>query len=236
MNSLPNHKATIRAVLFDVGNTLVFPDRSVTFRPLHERGVFPTTSQIRRAEGVARKAIDKQLLGQVDVSVDRGYWDIYYDTLLRELGLEDVRLKVELATLAGQSGNWSILAEDALDVLSSLRSNYVLGIVSNSDARLKTLLARLGIDTFFDCVIASSAVGYEKPQKGIFEAALTSLAMAPEAAIYAGDIYSVDYMGASAAGIRAVLVDPYEVYSDTEAPRVRSLQELQTFIETENKA
>ncbi len=222
---------SLRAILFDVGNTLVFPDRQITLRPMHDRGFFPAESQIKLAESVARRTLDDQLLNNGAVSVDRGYWDIYYETLLREAGIDDEELKSQLATLSGQSRNWSILAEGAQEVLGSLRQNYALGIVSNSDERLSVLLARLGIEPFFECVIASSVVGCEKPHQRIFEAALQRMGVKAEQAVYAGDIYSVDYLGATGAGIPAVLMDVYDVYNQVDVPRVRSLRELHKLIE-----
>jgi len=50
--------------------------------------------------------------------------------------------------------------------------------------------------------------------------------VAPGDAVYAGDIYSIDVVGARAAGLRPVLVDEGGLYPDADCPRVRSLAEL----------
>jgi putative hydrolase of the HAD superfamily len=223
-----NHGDTVKlkATFFDVGNTLVFQNRDVTLKPLHERGLFPTRSQINVAERVARTTLDQQILAKDNVTVDRGYWDVYYQALLDELGIADSGLKSELARLAGQSSNWSVLADQAEETLAALHKNYRLGVISNSDEHVAELLAKLGIGKYFDCIIASSVVGHEKPDRRIFEASVDCLGIEPEQAVYVGDIYSVDYLGASAIGMRPILVDPYGVYSHTETRRIESLKDL----------
>ena len=50
---------------------------------------------------------------------------------------------------------------------------------------------------------------------------------APEASLYVGDLYSVDYRGATSAGMQALLMDIPGAYRDKGVPRVESLEELQ---------
>ena len=83
-----------------------------------------------------------------------------------------------------------------------------LGIVSNSDGRVEQALSAAGLRQYFDVVIDSSLVGMEKPDPAIFRAALDALNIAPEEALYVGDLYEVDVVGARAAGIEAVLLAP----------------------------
>jgi FMN phosphatase YigB (HAD superfamily) len=44
--------------------------------------------------------------------------------------------------------------------------------------------------------------------------------------VHVGDFYSVDVVGARAAGIRPVLLDEGDLYPDADCPRVRSLAQL----------
>src|SRR2546423_15622480 len=57
-------------------------------------------------------------------------------------------------------------------------------------------------------VLDSSAIGVEKPDPRIFRMALERSGLAPDEAVYIGDIYSIDVVGARAAGMQAVLLDP----------------------------
>ena len=51
---------------------------------------------------------------------------------------------------------------------------------------------------------------------------------APEESLYVGDVYSVDYLGATSAGMQAILMDVPGAYSDKGLRRIESLQELQS--------
>jgi FMN phosphatase YigB (HAD superfamily) len=55
----------------------------------------------------------------------------------------------------------------------------------------------------------------------------------PEESLYVGDVYSVDYLGATSAGMQAVLMDVPGAYRDKGVPRVESLAELQTALRGE---
>src|SRR5439155_821366 len=57
-------------------------------------------------------------------------------------------------------------------------------------------------------VVDSGEVGVEKPNPRIFELALARAGVAAAEAAYIGDFYSIDVKGATAAGLRAVLLDP----------------------------
>ena len=86
----------------------------------------------------------------------------------------------------------------------------------------------MGLGRFFEHVIDSGNVGHEKPAPQIFQAALAAMAVAPELAIYVGDIYSVDYLGAQKVGMQAMLMDAAGVYATRNLPRIDSLDQLVT--------
>jgi putative hydrolase of the HAD superfamily len=75
-------------------------------------------------------------------------------------------------------------------------------------------------------VLDSALVGVEKPDPAIFRAALTALGVAAEEALYVGDLYEVDVVGARAAGIEAVLLLPNAAAPGPECRRVESLVAL----------
>jgi putative hydrolase of the HAD superfamily len=76
----------------------------------------------------------------------------------------------------------------------------------------------------------SGLIGHEKPHPAIFAAALNAMDVAPERALYVGDVYAVDYLGARNAGMQAVLFDVAGAYRERDLPRVESLQELQKLL------
>jgi putative hydrolase of the HAD superfamily len=75
-------------------------------------------------------------------------------------------------------------------------------------------------------VIDSSLVGVEKPDPAIFLAALDSLGVGPEEALYVGDLYEVDVVGARAAGIEAVLLTPSSSGPGRSCRTAGSIEEL----------
>ena len=61
----------------------------------------------------------------------------------------------------------------------------------------------------------------------IFQAALRNMKVAAGESLYVGDVYSVDYLGATRVGMQAILFDVAGVYQGDGLPRVESLQELE---------
>ena len=79
-------------------------------------------------------------------------------------------------------------------------------------------------------VIDSHFVGIEKPDPRIFALALERLGVAPERALYVGDIRSVDAAGARAAGMQFVLIDPFGDYAPEGMPRIRTIAALPEYV------
>ena len=76
-----------------------------------------------------------------------------------------------------------------------------------------------------DFILASALAGVEKPDRRIFEMALSRAGVSPERAIHVGDDYEADIMGARSTGIEAVLIDR-DGRSRTGERSIRSLTEL----------
>jgi HAD superfamily hydrolase (TIGR01509 family) len=112
-----------------------------------------------------------------------------------------------LRHLHGERHLWSSVAERSAESLGRLReAGFKLAVVSNSDGRVEEALEAAGLRHYFDVVIDSALAGVEKPDPRIFHAALDALGVAPEEALYVGDLYEIDVLGARAAGIDAVLL------------------------------
>jgi HAD superfamily hydrolase (TIGR01509 family) len=211
-------------IFFDVGNTLVFPSHEKTLAPLWERGVRPTEAQLFAAERVARQEMDR-IVGRTR-NVDQQYWETYYSHLLRELAIGDLSLCLELVRLARTSSNWKRVRSGTGEVLAKLQTQFPLAVISNSDGHMAELLTELGLGKYFEQVIDSGRIGYEKPAPQIFEAALAAMEVAPERAVYIGDIYSIDFLGAQSVGMKAILMDAAGVYAARNLPRIGTISEL----------
>jgi putative hydrolase of the HAD superfamily len=115
---------------------------------------------------------------------------------------------------------------DVLPALESLSdAGHVLVIVSNWDCSLPDWLGPAGLLDRVAGVVTSAEVGAAKPDARVFERGLELAGARPQEAVHVGDSLENDVAGASALGIRAVLVA-----RDGPAPEgveaVRSLAEL----------
>jgi putative hydrolase of the HAD superfamily len=134
----------------------------------------------------------------------------------------------ELFAFFADPAHW-IRDPEAQTVLAGLKSrDLVLGVISNFDHRIYRILDGLDLTRFFDSLTISSEVGYAKPSPEIFRAALARHSLTPTQAIHVGDSEALDIAGASAAGLRAVLIDPgcESTASDGRCARVRSLGQV----------
>jgi putative hydrolase of the HAD superfamily len=219
----------LKAIFFDAGGTLVFPDPALTLAALVERGVFPSQEQLYAAERAAKRALDDAHAHGIS-GVDAKYWDGYYGQLLRDLGMQDAELQRALVAATRRGLNWKVMRSDTRAVLERLHARYRLGVISNSDGSVGKLLRDLGVGDCFDSCTDSFHCGCEKPDRRIFEAALATLKVRAEEALYVGDIYSVDYVGAQGVGMEAVLMDAAGAYAGSEWRRVESLGELEELV------
>jgi HAD superfamily hydrolase (TIGR01509 family) len=213
------------ALFFDVGNTLLFPNRKLMLRALHERQLFPSEELLREVERRTKPEFDT-LLESHD-SIDHGFWRIYYSRLLAELGEPDDLICANLVACTRVSANWREIPSGSREILERLKRNHRLAVISNADGKIADVLARCGIADVFETITDSGLVGHEKPHRAIFDAALRSLGVEAAESLYIGDVYSVDYLGATRSGMQAVLFDVSGAYRDRNLPRVESLKELE---------
>lgn len=105
------------------------------------------------------------------------------------------------------SAAWEVWP-DVRPALDALRERGVLlGVVSNWDSRLPSLLAALGLRDRFGAIAVSALEGVEKPDPRIFRIALDRLGVEPERALHVGDHPELDVRGALSAGIDAAFLD-----------------------------
>lgn len=197
----------LRAVLFDAGNTLVFLDYARLAEGVGTALALPLT-----AEGLAVHASEATDAMERAAGSDQERAAAYLEALFRLGGVPAQRMgevRDCLGRMHCERHLWCSVPERTHESLSRLRNAGLrLGIVSNSDGRVEEALAQAGLREYFDVVIDSGLAGIEKPDPAIFLAALDALGVGPEEALYVGDLYEVDVVGAQAAGIEAVLLTP----------------------------
>ena len=218
----------VKAIFFDVGNTLLFPNRDRIHAPLAKRGILPDAELLRDLECRIKNHFDGMMTRHGNT--DHSFWWMFYSQLLSEIGLNDNAVRDQLVASIRNSGNWDTIRPGTAEQLRDIGERYPIAVISNADGRIEDVLRRCGIAHCFRTTTDSGLVGYEKPHPEIFRQALQSMNAAPEQSLYVGDVYSVDYLGATGAGMQAVLMDIPGAYRDKGVPRVESLEELQTVL------
>ncbi len=217
----PARARAVRAVLFDMGNTLL-EFETVPWEELNRRGAEATFDMLADAAAAAGIARDEFLRlfdstfarFESDAAPEaRGLhlFDVFAE-LLETIGLpRDDRALVEAMTARHYD---PIVAQVSLypevsATLDALRSAGVrLGIVSNTIWPAEYHLAdlrRFGILDRFDAIVFSTDLGVSKPHPRIFEACLERIGVAAADALFVGDRLYEDVSGAQRVGMRGVL-------------------------------
>jgi putative hydrolase of the HAD superfamily len=215
-------------IFFDVGNTLLFLNRERIHAPLAERGFTPDGERLRDLECRTKNRFDGMLTA--NGSTDHSFWWMFYTQLLAEIGLKDDAIRDQLVASVQNSANWDKILPGTAEQLREIGERYRIAVISNADGKIEEVLQRCGIARCFCTITDSGLVGYEKPHPEIFRQALKSMNAAPEESFYVGDVYSVDYLGATGVGMQAALMDVPGAYRDKGVPRVESLAELQAVL------
>lgn len=223
----------IDALFFDVGNTLLFPNRKKMLRSLHDRQVFPSEELLQSIERETKQQFDA--LVESHSAIDHGFWWMFYTRLLSELGTPDESTCADLVARTQTSSNWCDIRPGTREALQRLAKRYRLAVISNADGKIADILAHCGIADCFETITDSGIVGKEKPHPAIFEAALHSMRVKAEQSLYTGDVYCVDYLGSTSVGMQCVLFDVPGAYTEKGLPRVDSLEGLETLLATQNR-
>lgn len=102
------------------------------------------------------------------------------------------------------------LCPGALETLSYLHQHYEVVIVSNGFGSVQySKLRDTGLSDYVDRVVLSEDVGINKPDRRIFEYALSlGAGFAPSEAVMVGDSWTADIIGASNAEIPSIWYNP----------------------------
>ncbi|HEV8672770.1 MAG TPA: HAD-IA family hydrolase [Methylomirabilota bacterium] len=217
----------IRAVFLDAGNTLVGLDYALIADRVGAAGRPVEAAAIRLAEQRARVRLDPHFAAARSTETPDTF-RLYLRYTLDGLGLPwdaaTERAVEELRRVKPPFGLFSMPVPEAPAVLAALRRRGLrLAVVSNSNGTVTELLRTVGLADLVDAVVDSGAVGVEKPNPKIFACAAAAVGVALDEAVHVGDLYSVDIVGARAAGCRAILLDPAGAWADVDCPTAPDL-------------
>jgi len=221
----------VRAIFFDIGDTLVYDIPSVEERlwtASLDCGIdYPRTGlsgALRVAETYALKEYVRGRPPETpEVAIEM------LRSLLIFAGIESPSddTLAALAASYAQIPFRRVLQDEAIALLDELRRRgFKLGIVSDWEDTLEDLLRELGVMERVDALAVSAIVGVTKPDPRIFQAALDQAGASAEESLHIGDYLELDIAGAHAAGMQALLFDWRKRALNSGVPRVESFADL----------
>jgi putative hydrolase of the HAD superfamily len=216
----------ISAVVLDSGGVLLLPDPSAARATLARFGASPDDERCRRAHYAANVELDR--LDGVD-------WRLIDRLIAADLGVDPAHLDDAHGAIEALyiSTPWVPIAGAAEALLQLASAGYRLAIVSNASGTMEEQLAthRICSTSGGDAaevaiVVDSAVVGVEKPDPAIFTFALEALSLPAEQCIYVGDTIHFDVIGARAAGLHPVHLDPYGFCPHRDHDHISCLDDL----------
>jgi putative hydrolase of the HAD superfamily len=229
--------AEIDTLFLDAGGTLITMDFGLIARELAALGAPCDAAALARHEAAARPLVSKALAAGGRSTEARDTFSVYVDLVLRRsLPLADgaraelVKALIPRIRFPGRSLElWNSVLPGVPDALARLRAAGLrLVVVSNADGTVEEGLTRAGLRPHLHAVVDSQVVGFEKPDPRIFTHALGLFGSDPARTLHVGDFYAADVLGARAAGVHALLLDPHGDWGEQDcamAPSVPALAE-----------
>lgn len=142
-----------------------------------------------------------------------GWWTELIDLFLQKIHSSFVKPSVEvyqeIFSIFDNPNLWKVNSGfEAL--LSFAKENQIgLGIISNWDLRLRTLLEKKNLTSYFHPILISAEFGYEKPSLKIFLHAQELIGLRPSQIFYVGDKPELDYYPPKQIGWNAFLLNSH---------------------------
>jgi HAD superfamily hydrolase (TIGR01549 family) len=210
----------VKAVFFDVGWTLSYPQRSLwdIFAEVIREGGVETTSE--EVEATVHSVISRHRERAISEFLDGAEYtdsDEEFEALFLAMG----HLMFNKSGLEGDPDaftrdvlerfwlleNWAVYP-DVVDAIERLRARQIrIGILSNATSAMVGFLEEIGLLKYFDFCVVSAIVGTKKPDRRIFEGALEQAGVEAANAAHVGDMYLEDILGARNVGVRPFLID-----------------------------
>ena len=203
----------MKAVLFDFGGTL-------------DTNGIHWSEKFRMAYDEAGLGISKEDFNEAYVNAEPQMYvevkkeDDFLTTLRKQafLQLNYLEKNKDYTFPGGAAGSSQKVADkcysDVLDVieivkevLTGLKKNYKLGVVSNFYGNLEASLTGLDISSFFDIMVDSTEIDIRKPDPKIFGFTIDKLNLLAENTVVVGDSYDRDIKPAKSLNCKTIWLD-----------------------------
>ena len=227
----------IKVIFFDVGNTLMSIDYEMVCRELDKNGIHCSASILQRADASARPIISSEVNKiKKDPSTDERVF--LFTRIIEQLPIEIIehldstkQVAQNLVSILFNEENvmrlWSYVLPDTEEALAEFQAmGFHMHVIGNADGLLEQRLVEANLRKYFGIILDSHIVQIEKPDPRIFNIALEAANCEPQEALYVGDIYEIDIIGAKTVGMQAILIDPFSDYEGIDCERIPDLLAL----------
>lgn len=197
----------IKAIFFDVGNTLMNFNYATLTQCMPELKIELLEKNGPLAWKKLNTALENARVEGSHVDVLRWLFKELFQALGQPARIEELIERTTTGSL------WNSVNHDARAAIIELKTMGIsIAVISNADGKVQALLEDNGWSGVFDFVIDSGLVGVSKPSAEIFNIALDKAGLDASQVLYVGDLPAIDVYGAQSAGLGPVLYDPYAQY------------------------
>jgi FMN phosphatase YigB (HAD superfamily) len=206
----------IKAVCFDFFNTLAYfyPLREVTYAEIAAELCIQVTPEaiaesLPQADAFWRAENFKSPIKEREQQDKFAVYSEYGVRILQGAGVQATPEQgLQMLAKAFAIGFVFKAYDDAVPILKEVKSRSLkIGLISNIGQEIEDYCRDLGFAPFLDFKVTSWEVGYDKPRPEIFQTALARAGVQADEAIFVGDQYEQDVIGARGVGMKAILLD-----------------------------
>jgi len=225
----------IETVIFDFGDTLATLNPSkeeIVYEFLASKGLNLSLENIKYAYRVVDYYYKQSALKLIKSNDKKDFLIKINYELLKVIGLslKSELWSAELYEYFKSKKRWELFSE-VIPVLKRLNEvGYKTAILANWDRRLKDIVKDMAIEKYFSHILCSEEISIEKPDPEIFLYLLKVMALNSEKAIYVGNEYETDVIGARDAGLIPVLIDRNNFWPYADCLRFESLIGLSEYL------
>lgn len=228
----------LKAIIYDIGGTLLYPKP-----PIEELCAYAEeASGLRIPHEAFERALPylRHFFGERDQPTGsiwsshartRDTWAEYYVHAMQQIGVDAPHERMLAAGYImtdwyAHADRWAMYDDVPAVLEEGRRRGLIQGVISDWGTDLVDILYGLEISPLMEFVVASGTVGYAKPSPEIFHEALGRAGVAAKEALYVGDTYTLDVLGARGVGMPAALIDRDGVSPPLDCPVLRRMDEV----------
>lgn len=179
--------------------------------------------------------------------INQKYWKLYREEKVSKIQLRYGRLKetfdflnivvtdelieamsIEYIRVLPENNQ---LFDGTLEILEHLSLKYQMHIITNGFQEVQHLkLEKSGIAHYFNQIITSESVGFQKPHPAIFQHAMKVAKTTPQESIMIGDSWEADIMGAYHAGMHVIFCNYHQEPVGENIKSVTHLLQLKQYL------